>query len=135
MDIMQVLQDICKSPEAHDKGTNTALLSLTPFLYLVLDFLLSSHPCPQTTCAGTLCPPCWALPEHSDDTATLTSRCCLSCSHDRWPPWCPPPMMVTRRIDAPSTTSAPSCRALCSPCARETPCGAKAPPYLVFHSR
>lgn len=22
MDIMQVLQDICKNPEAHDKGTN-----------------------------------------------------------------------------------------------------------------
>lgn len=27
MDIMQVLQDICKSPETQDKGTNTALLS------------------------------------------------------------------------------------------------------------
>lgn len=29
MDIMQVLQDICKSPEAHDKGTNTDRLPLS----------------------------------------------------------------------------------------------------------
>lgn len=26
MDIMQVLQDICKNPEAHDKGTNRDLV-------------------------------------------------------------------------------------------------------------
>lgn len=37
MDIMQVLQDICKNPEAHDKGTNINHLTLTLLCY-VLDF-------------------------------------------------------------------------------------------------
>lgn len=33
MDIMQVLQDICKIPEAHDKGTNTDRLSLSDTVF------------------------------------------------------------------------------------------------------
>lgn len=36
MDIMQVLQDICKNPEAHEKGTNMIHLTLT--LYATLPF-------------------------------------------------------------------------------------------------
>lgn len=114
-------------------------LSLTLFSHRVLEFQLSPPakppPSPQTTCAGTPCPPCWAWAGRSDDTATLTSRCCPNCSRDRRRPRCPPRTTPTRRTAAPSTTSAPSCRALCSPCARETPCGAKAPHCPACRSR
>lgn len=49
MDIMKVLQDICKDPEAHDKGTGVTQLLLPPAL------TLTARDLPLSPCAEYLC--------------------------------------------------------------------------------
>lgn len=139
MDIMQILQDICKNPEDHDKGTNITHL-MHPFVcdlpVYVFNCSTFRNPFPvQITCVGTLCPPCSALPVHLADTATPTSRCCPSCSLDPLLLCCLRPMKVIHCIDGPSMTSVPSCRALCSLCVRETLWDVKPPLCPVCHNR
>lgn len=55
MDIMQVLQDICKNPEDHEKGTNINPLRLTLYLILLLPATFSNPPfCTEYLCRYTV---------------------------------------------------------------------------------
>lgn len=55
MDIMQVLQDICKNPEDHEKGTNINPLRLTLSLILLLLTTSSNPPfCTEYLCRYTV---------------------------------------------------------------------------------
>lgn len=142
MDIMQVLHDICKNPEAHDKGTCMTYLILLLQLHCI-SFWVVIFSCDipslslflQNTCVSTQCPACSVLPGHLADTATLKSHCCPSCFLGQLLLCCPQVKMVIPHAGGPSTTSAPSCRALCSRCVRETLSDVKAPLCPVCHNR
>ena len=129
MDIMQVLQDICKNPEDHDKGLS--ITHLTPLFHvMIFEFFSSANSfcnlfSVQSICVSTSCPPCSVLPEHLGVTATRMSRYCPSCSLDRLLLCCQPPRKPMRYTDVPLMTSAPSCPALCSRCVRQTLWGVK----------
>lgn len=113
---MQALQEICQTPDNHDKGITKR--------YTIASVEISSQllSCLQSSCAGTLFPVCSAWLERLAATATQRKPCCPSCSQ-RTCLRCAASQKRTRAFVAdPSTTFVLSCRPRCSPCARATRC-------------
>ena len=112
----------------HSQNPSRLLLTLPTLLPPSLPSSLPSSLPPQSTCAGTRCRACWAWPGPSVAIATRRRPCCPSCSRGPWWPCRRRPTTGTPPAAAPSATSAPSCPAPSSPCARKTRPSARARP-------